>query len=39
MSKVDNQLARITVDKIRDLYKKLAKKLQFITKRNTYYYN
>ena len=39
MPEVDNQLARVTVDKIRDLYKELAEELQFIIERNAYYYN
>ena len=39
MPKVNNQLTRVTVDKIRDLYKKLAEKLQFVAEKNTYYYN
>ena len=39
MSEINNQLVKVTVDKIRDLYKKLAEKLQFVTERNIYYYN
>lgn len=39
MLEIDNQLARIIVNKIRNLYKKLAEKLQFVTEKNTYYYN
>ena len=36
---VDNQLARVTVDKIRDLHKELAEELQFVAERNAHYYN
>jgi len=32
-------LARVIVNKIKNLYKKLAEKLQFIAEKNTYYYN
>jgi len=39
MPKVDNQLAKVTVNKIRDLHKELAEKLQFVAEKNTYYYN
>jgi len=39
MSEIDNQLARIIIDKIKDLYKKLAEELQFVAERNIYYYN
>lgn len=39
MSEVDNQLVRVTVNKIKDLYKELAEELQFVTERNIHYYN
>jgi len=33
MPKVDNQLAKVTVNKIRDLHKELAEKLQFVAEK------
>jgi len=39
MTDVDNQLARVQVDKIKNLHQQLAEELQFVTERNAHYYN
>ena len=36
---INNKLARVTIDKIKDLYHILFKEFKFVTERNIYYYN
>ena len=39
ISNINNELARVTVDKIKDLYYMLFKEFKFVIERNAYYYN